>query len=193
MATWDPPSDAELDVDKPIKAVDIRRIRDLSEAMAEGAAGAPPVGRFVEGTKQSTTSGTAKTFASIPAGSKEINICLDGVSLSGSDDIIVQIGDAGGIEITGYASGSGDHSGSITATAGFIMKQGASGAFSNGSMSLTLMEAASNLWVGQHGAGQSGVGAGGGRKALSAELTQVRLTVTGANSFDAGAVNITYR
>jgi len=44
MATWDPPSDAELDVDKPIKAVDIRRIRDLSEAMAEGAVGAPLVG-----------------------------------------------------------------------------------------------------------------------------------------------------
>ena len=46
MATWDPPSDAEIDVDKPIKAVDIRRIRDLSQAMAEGAAGAPSVGGF---------------------------------------------------------------------------------------------------------------------------------------------------
>ncbi len=50
MATWDPPSDAELDVDKPIKAVDIRRIRDLPQAMAEGAAGAPSIGglRFIE-------------------------------------------------------------------------------------------------------------------------------------------------
>ena len=47
MATWDPPSDAELDVDKPIKAVDIRRIRDLSEAMAEGAAGAPIAGGLI--------------------------------------------------------------------------------------------------------------------------------------------------
>jgi len=28
--TWNPPSDTEIDVDKPIKAVDIRRIRDLS-------------------------------------------------------------------------------------------------------------------------------------------------------------------
>ena len=47
MATWDPPSDAELDVDKPIKAVDIRRIRDLSEAMAEGAPGAPTAGGLI--------------------------------------------------------------------------------------------------------------------------------------------------
>lgn len=28
--TWNPPSDSEINVDKPIKAVDIRRIRDLS-------------------------------------------------------------------------------------------------------------------------------------------------------------------
>ena len=27
---WNPPTDSEIDVDKPIKAVDIRRIRDLS-------------------------------------------------------------------------------------------------------------------------------------------------------------------
>jgi len=27
--TWNPPSDTEINVDKPIKAVDIRRIRDL--------------------------------------------------------------------------------------------------------------------------------------------------------------------
>ena len=47
MATWDPPSDAEIDVDKPIKAIDIRRIRDLSQAMAEGAAGAPLVGGLI--------------------------------------------------------------------------------------------------------------------------------------------------
>ena len=41
---WNPPSDTEIEVDKPLKAVDIRRIRDLAESMALGESGSPIVG-----------------------------------------------------------------------------------------------------------------------------------------------------
>ena len=39
MATWDPPSDAELAPDKPGKASIARRLRDLFLALAQRASG----------------------------------------------------------------------------------------------------------------------------------------------------------
>ena len=44
MVSWNLPTDTELDVGKPIKAATMRDIRDLAQAMSEGAAGAPSVG-----------------------------------------------------------------------------------------------------------------------------------------------------
>jgi hypothetical protein len=41
---WSPPTDTEIEVDKPIKAADIRRIRDLVQSMADADAGAPITG-----------------------------------------------------------------------------------------------------------------------------------------------------
>lgn len=67
MATWDPPSDAELDVDKPIKAVDIRRIRDLSQAMAEGASGAPSLGWLNVSSQEPTSSVSSLTWTGLSA------------------------------------------------------------------------------------------------------------------------------
>jgi hypothetical protein len=52
----------------------------------------------------------------------------------------------------------------------------------------------SHLWISSHsGAGNTTeVKTGGGNKTLSGELTQIRLTRTGTNTFDAGSVNIMY-
>ena len=65
----------------------------------------------------------------------------------------------------------------------------------HGKMSLRLMDAATFTWSAAHSAHLVGTFsiAGGGSKALSAELTQVRITVTGSDTFDAGSVNIAYR
>lgn len=43
MATWNPPTDLEIAVTKPVKASNHRRIRDLVTALAEAAAGAPQI------------------------------------------------------------------------------------------------------------------------------------------------------
>ena len=45
---------------------------------------------------QATTSGTDFAFTNIPSGTKQIDISFAGVSLSGTDSIIVQLGDSGG-------------------------------------------------------------------------------------------------
>jgi len=145
--------------------------------------------------QKATTSGTTKDFT-IPAGTKRITVMFKGVSGSGTDNILVQLGDVDGIKTTGYVSNSGRAAASgtgTTSTAGFIIESG--NALSNtisGHMILTLMDAATFQWVSSHAISAAiNTGAvGGGDKALPKELTTVRVTFTGANTFDAGAVNV---
>ena len=144
-----------------------------------------PSAAYTRATEIATTSGTAHGFTGIPAGVSEIVVSFAGVSLSGTDHLLVQLGDAGGVEVTGYVSGS---------TAGLQMNLGNAAWSSDGAMVLYRQDG--NKWRAVFGGWVTGGGlalSGGGTKALSAELTQLRFTVTGANTFDAGAVNIMYR
>lgn len=139
-----------------------------------------------------TTSGTEVDF-SIPAGAKRVDVLFDGVSLSGTDEFLVQLGDSGGIETTGYTSTSSNTGVTPTDTTGFVILGVAATDAMIGTMSMTLADG-SNLWVETHVATR-GTGAnvpiyGGGRKALSGELTTVRVTRTGTNTFDSGAVSV---
>lgn len=146
-------------------------------------------------TEQATTSGTEFDFTSIPAGVNEITVMFDGISLTGTDNFLIQLGDSGGIEATGYDSVSGLGGASATAaTTGFLILGVNASDEISGMMKLSRMSG--NKWVSMHelhrGSGLSSI-QGSGIKTLSAELTQLRLTRTGSNTFDAGAVAINYR
>jgi hypothetical protein len=160
---------------------------------------APSGGGMTLGTLQATTSGTSFNFGSIPAGTKIIFVNFNGVSLSGTETIYVQLGDAGGIEVTGYNSTSAKIQNGISPatddqTVGFNLWLNSATSLARGQMILTLMNTATFLWA----ASFSGftrtneVMVQGGNKALSAELTQVTVTRSGADTFDAGSVNILY-
>ena len=144
---------------------------------------------------QNSTSGTDIDFTGIPANVSEITIMFDGVSLSGTDGILVQLGDAGGIENTGYVSGSGDSASIASSTSGFAVKATTAADVLTGSMILTSMSTAGTRWVQQHGMYRNGASAvsGGGSKTLSAMIDRVRITRTGTDTFDAGAITIRYR
>jgi len=156
---------------------------------------AAPVG-ITHATQQATTSGTAIDFTSIPAGTKRITIMFSGVSTNGTSDILVQLGDSGGVETSGYLSSAASGTSNVDSTAGFIITQGnTAAAVWGGSVTLNLQNAASFSWVG--GCLLSAAGAvvrlSSGEKALSAELDRVRITmVNGTDAFDAGAINISY-
>lgn len=162
---------------------------------ADGTFAAP--GGITAGTVQATTSGTAFDFTSLPAGLKRITVLFRGVSLSGTDGLLVQIGDSGGIQTTGYISSGGQivsgASGDMAnSTSGFIINVGGDARIFSGSMTIERIDG--NTWVSSH-AGKSETtraNAGGGDKALSAELDRLRITRTGTNTFDAGSVNIFY-
>ncbi len=147
-----------------------------------------------------TASGTSVDFTSIPAGTKKVIIMFDGISLNSSNNILVQIGDSGGIKTTGYISTgtrpiiSGPTAGGSN-TAGFIVQAQETADALHGHMMLTLMDEATNLWISSHSmTGKIGIATlgGGGSRNLSTALTQIRVISSSGNTFDAGRLNIQF-
>ena len=152
------------------------------------------------GTEQASTSGTSIDFTGIPAGTKRITIMFNGVSLSGTDNILIQLGDAGGFEATGYLGAGGTTTGAGAATAnfttGFGITTDAATNIIHGAITLHLEDASDFTWVASGGVGYSDVTKTSttyGSKSLSQELSQVRITtLAGANTYDAGVINVAY-
>jgi hypothetical protein len=140
------------------------------------------------GGPTATTSGTAFDFV-IPATATNIVVQFLGVSLSGTDDILVRLGDAGGIETTGYYSSSRD---TTPVTNGFLVFVGNSTRTATGQMMLTKV-ATTNTWTSFHAVSMATISnAGGGSKTLSDVLTTLRITRNGSDTFDAGSVAVRY-
>ena len=152
-------------------------------------------------TEQASTSGTSINFTGIPAGVRRITVMFVGVSKSGTSNILVQLGDTDGIEASGYLSVailSRATTAGTNSTAGFVVdNSGVAAAVLSGAITLSLENAAAFTWVQTGLLGDSATGNelthSAGRKSLSAELDRVRITmVNGTDTFDAGAINISY-
>lgn len=151
------------------------------------------------GTEVTTTSGTEATFSSIPSWAKRITVTFNGVSLSGSNDLLVQIGTGGAATTTGYASTSvatatnGTIAGS-TDTAGNIVAVGDSARVVSGVMTLTRTSATGHGWIADHTCrwGVSVISGVGAALTISAALDFIRVKPTGANTFAAGKINVTW-
>ena len=167
-------------------------------AQLTGSAGS--TGTYTVSASQTVASTTITIvgldFYNIPSTAKRITLIMNGVSTNGTSALLVQVGDSGGIETTGYVSGvgvvgTGSAAGS-SSTEGFLWSnnQVAAGTTSG---TMTIQTPSSNVWVSSSAIGYSGNGGhfGGGTKTLSGTLTQVRITTeTGVNTFDAGTFNI---
>lgn len=154
------------------------------------------------GASAATTSGTSVAITGIPSWARRITLQLLGVSTNGGSHLMVQLGDSGGVETTGYLGGAATSSSGVTSTAsdsaGFILEAG--GAFTAASIRyghivLTLSDA-SNTWsmssVTALTAGNVVSQAAGGKQ-TSAALDRISLTtVGGTEAFDSGSINILY-
>jgi hypothetical protein len=181
-----------------VGAVAIGTPSDGTVTTAKIAAG----GTTTLATMQATTSGTNKDFTGIPAGTKTITVMLAAVSSNGTGGFGVQLGTGGTPETTGYLSG---YFGATTAGAAFGGATTASFAFANttaaasfsGSITFQLMNAATNLWTcnGSIYADDATdyTTTVAGHKPLAGTLDMVRFLAGGADTFDTGNVNITYK
>lgn len=153
------------------------------------------------GTVQASTSGTVITFSGIPSWVQKITFMYSGLSTSGTSIPMIQLGDAGGLETTGYLGSGGTFAASSAATlgtTGFLLAGSwAATSIAHGALELSLFSASTNTWVAQGCGGFSNAAniiVTGGSKPLSAILTQLALTtVNGTDTFDAGSINIVYQ
>ncbi len=153
-------------------------------------------------TVQLTTSGTSKDFTGIPAGTKRITMSIVGLSTNGTATLIVQLGDAGGVENTGYdgvvtsvVNAGATSANAATAYFALTVALAAAGTYT-GKIVLDLQNEAAFTWVASSVMARTDTATiftGAGSKSLSAVLDRVRLTTTnGTDTFDAGSVNISY-
>lgn len=148
---------------------------------------------FTLGTPVSVSSGTSLDFTGIPAGTKHILINLSLVQMSGTAAYLIQIGDSGGIENSGYTCTAAGATGS---TAGFQITDSMAAQTASGTVMLTLTDSSTNTWqssanISKHTAGSTFASAG--NKSLSATLDRVSITtVAGTATFVSGKINIAY-
>lgn len=164
---------------------------------------------YVDGRSGSIAGGSmvglsSRTLTGIPAGVRQVVLKFINLSLSGTDNVIIRLGGASGIDSTGYNSSSVATNGSTGTRAGiestgFIVNFSAdAGSFFSGTMTLTKMDEGSFGWLSNH----TGDTAGGGDSVFGAgqtfnvntneELTQVQILTSGANTFDVGQFRLDY-
>jgi hypothetical protein len=157
------------------------------------------VGLLVSGTAVASTSGTSIDFTSLPAGVRRITVMLDGVSVSGTSNWLIQLGDSGGIENTSYVSVGTFLGASVSGssyTTGFGLPISNGNHIGQGLIILSNLNG--NIWTANGSLAGSGTAAGfiystAGSKTLSATLDRIRITtVNGTDTFDAGSINILF-
>jgi hypothetical protein len=156
---------------------------------------------LISGTAVASTSGTSIDFTGIPSWVKRITVLFSGVSTNGSSIVIVQLGDSGGIEATGYlgacvTTSTGPTISASNFSASFLTSTArASTSVSHGSLVLTALNS-SNTWVANGiftGSDAAYAQTLSGSKALSNTLDRIRITTgNGTDTFDAGTINILY-
>ena len=157
-------------------------------------------GAITSGTAVASTSGTSIDFTGIPSWVKRVTVMFNGVSTSGTSIVQLQLGDAGGIETSGYTGMSARFAAAsnvytVAYTAGILTQTGIQAAVSYvAQIVFTLV--GSNAWVASGAITSSTTNDNCqicGSKTLSDTLTQLRITtVNGTDTFDAGTINILY-
>ena len=152
---------------------------------------------IVSGTAVASTSGTSIDFTSIPSWVKRITVMFNNVSVSGTSNLLVQLGDSGGIEATGYASAANQltTAGVVSSSTAGLIITGSNTAASahNGAFLISLLTGTTWVQSGNLYNTAAALNVSAGVKGLSDVLTQVRITtVNGTDTFDAGSINILY-
>lgn len=157
--------------------------------------------RLINAYSPVTPSGlSAAEFTSVPSWVKRITVMLDSVSLSGTDNLLLQLGNASAYVTSGYTGSytylvNGGAVAAINNSTSFFVGTCAAGATVTLSGIITITNVTSNTWAMSSNVGLQNFGAfvaSGGSLAVGGTLTRLKLIPSGANTFDAGTVNILY-
>jgi len=151
-------------------------------------------------TAVASTSGTSIDFTALPSWIKRITVMFNGVSVSGTSIIQVQLGTSSGVETTGYStmvgliSNTNNTTRGVLYTSGFVLSTaGASSDTWRGNIVFTLVTGSTWTGTGNFYNSTDAVTISAGTKTTASTLDRVRITtVNGTDTFDAGTVNILY-
>ena len=145
-------------------------------------------------TSVATTLGTEFDVTGIPANISDLEILFSGVSLSGTEDLLVQLGTSGGLVVTGYSQTSAAASTGASSTSGFNIIISSAPRLVRGRMTFSRYGGSGDEWFSSHHAAITNTNAvGGGVVSLGGTLDRLRVTRTGTDTFDAGKFIVRYR
>ena len=144
---------------------------------------------------QATTSGTFKDFTGIPAGVKRITIAFNAVSTNSNSQLLVQLG-LSAVETTGYTSYSATNAVAAygPVTNGFLV-DAVKTAGTKTTAIMTLINISGNSWIASSTTIRDDsptTSNGSGTKTFTSVPDTLRVTTTGADTFDFGSVNVMY-
>lgn len=128
-----------------------------------------------------------------------VQVLFKDISLDGTENLLVQIGDSDGFQTSNYESTSTSGSGAdVTSTSGFIISAGAAARSYTGILTITTIDPDNHEYIAEcihkddngdcfHSAGSVVFTAGMG---LIQDFSQIRFTTTGSDAFDGGKVNV---
>lgn len=181
---------ADVQIQAP--AVNIPRQYDLPKHGGKVSVQGAPAAKPLTGLAVDFYSGVGDVV--IPDDARRITIVLKDASTTGTDNILVQLGVSGSFVTTGYTGSASNQLGGVTATfsAGFAVVVATAAANVYHGL-ITLVRISGNEWVEQSQVAASNVAQvleGAGSVSLPAALDRIRITLSGANNFDAGTVAI---
>ena len=184
----------------------------LTSTGSAWASTALPASGITMASTIATTSGANADFTGIPSGTKAIDVVFSAIGINIGGNVVVQIGDSGGIEATGYLNTVIIHSNGTPAsqdgTTWFSIVHsniGGNAWQGYGIVQLRLVDPATYTWTANGQILNTLSGALNnytanttyGVKSLSSELTTVRITNTnvghGGAVFDTGKATIQYQ
>lgn len=164
----------------------------------ENDAGETPFQPTLTSSVDTSTGATSYDVTGIPSWVTKITIVFDHVSVSGTDDVDVLIGDSGGVETTGYDGESYltnvTPSPTVTTSTAAFPIRSAAGTYEHTGV-MTLYHVGSNEWIMNahtRAMNSNHTMLGAGSKTLSGTLDRIRVKSSGTDTFDAGNFTVIY-
>ena len=134
-------------------------------------------------------------FTDIPEDAYEITLMFNGVSLDGSDNILVELGTSSSYITQGYTATSQTENGtSYVAVPNAFPIYSGSNYLHHGKFDINKFSDTSYTFEGQtRTLDGSGIQAYGSLSGVSGTITRLRIKPSGTNNFDAGSINISYK
>lgn len=142
---------------------------------------------------------SSASWISLPSWIKRITVSYWGISLNGTDHILIQLGSGGTYltssyySVSNYTTSGGATSG-VSSGSGFVLFAGDTNNILTGRYTFDNITA--NAWVGSglhvYDNNNIFVGTDVGKVSLPGTLDSIRVIGSGSNTFDAGQINIFY-